>query len=206
MLMTPWVRLPVASLIAAPLVYILFTLASWLVDVREVRLQPVEPRLLTSIVPETSDPWQPRLRSRPERLDAAPKPPPPPRQSHTRDTVIVPEGDYSGGMPETLDPQPIRFETPSASPIASRRLTPVRAPVPVMPDAAQRLGVSGTCDVTFDVDERGRPFNVVAQCSHQLFRNEAERAVRRAEFLPAIRDGRPVMQTGAVYPLEFRVN
>ncbi|MFN3313788.1 MAG: energy transducer TonB, partial [Hyphomonas sp.] len=93
----------------------------------------------------------------------------------------------------------------ATSPVQGRNLTPVRAPRPSIPAAAIARGISGTCDVVFDVDTSGRPQNVVATCTDEMFRAEAERSVRRAEFLPAIRNGQPVEQRDAVYPLEFVV-
>lgn len=74
-----------------------------------------------------------------------------------------------------------------------------------MPSAAMTRGISGSCDVIFDVDTRGRPFNIVAQCTDDLFAKEAARAVSKAEFLPKIRNGVAVEQRGAIYPIEFKM-
>jgi len=59
--------------------------------------------------------------------------------------------------------------------------------------------------VVFDVDTRGRPFNLTAQCTDDIFRAEAIRSVSKAEFLPKIRNGAAIEQHGAIYPIAFEV-
>lgn len=105
-----------------------------------------------------------------------------------------------------FDIGPVTFGALATSPIDARELVAVRPPAPAMPSAALARSVSGRCDVRFDVDTAGRPQGVSAQCTDNVFKAEAERAVRRAEFLPAIRNGQPVIQKNAVYPIEFQVN
>jgi hypothetical protein len=79
----------------------------------------------------------------------------------------------------------------------------VRAPAPVMPADAAAWGVTGSCDVTFDIDIHGRPFNLSAQCTDEIFWGEAVRAVSKAVFLPKIGPHGMENQRGAVYRLEF---
>jgi protein TonB len=112
---------------------------------------------------------------------------------------------WRGEAPPVPTPAGLQPMLGAVSPVQGRNLTAVREPRPVMPEAALRRGISGSCEVRFDVDVSGRPQNVSALCTDDIFRAEAERSVRRSEFLPAIRDGRPVVQTGAIYPLEFKV-
>lgn len=101
----------------------------------------------------------------------------------------------------------------AASPQSSERSkgseSIVRAPVPIrtakpsFPSRALERGISGTCEVNFDLDSRGKPKNVVAVCSNSLFVSEAERAVSRYEYIPKMVNGRPVEQPNMVVPLEF---
>lgn len=198
-------RLSLATLMAAPLVYGLFLAANALITVREVTLVVSPQRVLDKVTPQISEPAKPRTKPKPLPLEAAQKPPPPPRPAVASEG-LVPTGPVWGGeAPERFDIGNITFGAISASPIDGRELVAVRPPMPTIPAAAISRGVSGSCNVTFDVDTAGRPQNVAAQCTDNVFRTEAERAVRRAEFLPAIRNGQPVIQKNAVYPIEFIV-
>jgi len=198
-------RLSLATLMAAPLVYGLFLAANALITVREVTLVVSPQRVLEKVTPQISEPGKPRTKPKPLPLEAAQKPPPPPRPAVASEG-LVPTGPVWGGeAPERFDVGKISFGVISASPIDGRELVAVRPPVPTIPAAAISRGISGSCNVTFDVDTTGRPQNVAAQCTDNVFRAEAERAVRRAEFLPAIRNGQPVIQKNAVYPIEFIV-
>jgi protein TonB len=59
--------------------------------------------------------------------------------------------------------------------------------------------------VRFDVDTRGKPYNVSATCTDSIFKAEAERAVGRVEFAPKIVRGKAVERRNVVYPLEFNI-
>lgn len=197
-------RLSLAALLAAPLVYALFLLSSWLVKVDEVVLPAVTERPLTRITPQeviVDGIKPPQVK---KDMALADKPPPPPR----------PAIDTKGMVPAYVPPAPaggltidgFKPGTISVSPIAGRNLQVVRAPAPSIPAAAITRGLSGDCEVFFDVDTRGRPFNLTAQCTDEIFRAEAIRAVGKAEFLPKVNaQGIAVEQHGAIYPLEFRV-
>ena len=88
---------------------------------------------------------------------------------------------------------------------SDREAQPIRPPVPSYPQRAWELGLSGSCDVRFDVDARGKPYNVVATCSDDIFKTEAERAVSRVEFAPQIVRGEAVERRNVVYPLDFNI-
>lgn len=198
-------RLALAALLAAPLVYGLFLMANGLITVDHVELEEKENRILVDVTPkmETSD--GPRLSVRAARIEAAQKPPPPP-VAGAPSLDIPPLGSlWTGAAPDTFAAGRINLQPVSANPFDGRDLTPVRAPAPSIPAAAIHRGLSGSCEVRFDVDVAGRPQKVSAQCTDNIFKAEAERAVRRAEFLPAIRDGQPVEQKNAIYPIEFTV-
>lgn len=198
-------RLALAALLAAPLVYGLFLAANSLIAVDYVDLDEKESRVLEAVTPQKTDPGGPRRAIRVVQLDPAQKPPPPPTPGPPS-LDIAPLGNlWGGGVPDTFGAGKIDLQPVSAHPFDGRNLTPVRAPAPSIPAAAIHRGLSGSCDVHFDVDTAGRPQNVSAQCTDNIFKAEAERAVRRAEFLPAIRNGLPVEQKNAIYPIEFKV-
>ena len=75
--------------------------------------------------------------------------------------------------------------------------------MPTYPSRAAERGIEGSCEVRFDVDTRGRPYNVQATCTDSIFKREAERAVGRVEFAPKIVRGQAAERRNVVYPLEF---
>ncbi|MFN7056279.1 TonB family protein [Hyphomonas sp.] len=198
-------RLALAAMLAAPLVYGLFLAANALIKVREIELAKGEQRALGIITPQMPDKLSGRTKQPPPVAHVVPKPPPMERTAPPQTGGLIFDTGWRGEAPPTPLPGGLQPMIGPVSPVQVRNLTPVRAPAPVMPEAALRRGVSGSCEVRFDVDVSGRPQNVSALCTDEIFRSEAERAVRRSEFLPAIREGRPVAQTGAIYPLEFKV-
>lgn len=198
-------RLSLAGLLAAPLVYGLFLGASWLIQVDEIVLVETEQRQLGIITPQKPDSLEVRQNRTPPVLEAAVKPPPPPRPAPPRPDTASFGPVWGGEAPPAPVPGRLGPLAGSTSPVMARSLTPVRAPLPTIPPRAIARGISGDCEVRFDVDTAGRPQNVVATCTDDIFRAEAEHSVRRAEFLPAIRNGQPVEQKGAVYPLAFVV-
>jgi protein TonB len=197
-------RLGLAALLAAPMVYLLFHGANALITVDNLvlkestqrELTPITPAEPTALEPDQMKPLPPVL------LD---KPPPLPRDTVST-TGSAPVFDFA--PPETGDLVTASFAPPAVdvSPVAGRNIQVVRSPAPSVPPAALSRGISGDCTVLFDVDRAGRPFNITARCTDDVFRAEAIRAVSKAEFLPKVNArGIPVEQHGAIYPLEFRI-
>lgn len=199
-------RLSLAAILAAPLVYGLFLAANMLITVTDMRLDEKPQRALTTLTPQMEESGPIREGRRLMPIDPAQKPPPLP-DFKAETTGVGPVGPiWSGEAPGSFEIGPLSFGVLSTSPIDGRELVAVRAPAPAIPSAALTRGLSGRCEVRFDVDTAGRPQNIAAQCTDNIFKAEAERAVRRAEFLPAIRNGQPVVQKNAIYPIEFTVN
>lgn len=197
-------RVSMAMLLAVPLVYALFLAASWLIEVDDVTLPVIAERPLSTITPQTEDTLSKPVRTK-LALTTVDKPPPPPRPSvETRGSAPVftfPAPDNSGFEISKIKPPAVRVTA-----LAGRNIQVVRAPAPSVPAAAITRGISGSCDVLFDVDTRGRPFNLTAQCTDDVFRAEAIRAVSKAEFLPRFsQNGVAVEQQGAIYPIAFQV-
>lgn len=198
-------RLSIAMLLAAPLVYALFLLASWLVRVDEVVLVAKPERTLGIIVPQTDIvPDKPEVDVKP--LTVVDKPPPPPR-TVVQTTGTAPTFVFEPPSADNLGLSKLKPPVVSVTPLTGRNIKVVRAPAPSMPPMALARGTSGSCDVLFDVDVRGRPFNLSAQCTDKVFEAEAIRSVSKAEFLPKIsQSGIAVEQHGAIFPLVFEVN
>jgi len=202
----PLMRLLVGVVIAVPIVLAIFLLMTALITVKEIQLDESESRTLTAITPQKQDSEvRTRSRSQPKRIDSAQKPPPPPKQSATKSSINLPTPKIDGAVPQNLDLG--RMQSLAIDPVAvsDRDAQPIRPPTPSFPQRAAERGLSGSCDVRFDVDTRGKPYNVQATCTDNIFRSEAERAVSRVEFAPKIVRGQAVERRNVVYPLEFKI-
>lgn len=202
----PLLRLIVSLGIAVPIVYALFLVMNMLISVKEVKLDESEQRVLSSITPQKQDTdVRIRQRSKPKRIDSAQKPPPPPKVSATKSQINLPTPRIEGAAPTDLNLG--RMDSLAIDPVAisDRDAQPIRPPTPSYPSRAQERGLEGSCDVRFDVDTRGRPYNISATCSDSVFTREAERAVSRVEFAPKIIRGKAAERRNVVYPLEFKM-
>ena len=192
MLNSTALRTPTAALLAMPVAYGLFLLMNSLI-------------LLDAITPQRPDPDAPMTkRTKPTPLESATQPPPPPRASATVTDIVLPTPFVPGAVPTGL---PTHVKMPTIGPvmISSRDYQVVRPPLPVYPRRAAERGISGTCNVAFSIDPRGKPFRVSAACSDPVFVSEAESSVSKAEFAPQLVDGQFVTVTGLEYPLNFKL-
>ena len=206
MFTNPLTRLLVGVAIAIPIVYLLFIVMSQLISVKEVNLEKGEQRVLTAITPQQQDSEvRTRQRSKPKRIDSAKKPPPPPKVSATKSNINLPTPQIEGAAPTELNLG--RMQSLAIDPVAisDRDAQPIRPPVPTYPQRAAERGIEGSCEVRFDVDTRGNPYNIQATCSDNVFKREAERAVGRVEFAPKIVRGKAAERRNVVYPLEFKL-
>ncbi|WP_291075840.1 energy transducer TonB [Hyphomonas sp.] len=206
MLNNPLLRLVIALGIAVPIVYALFMLMNYLISVKEVKLDQSEQRVLSAITPQQQDSdVRVRQRSKPKRLDSAQKPPPPPKVSATKSQIDLPTPRIEGAAPTDLNLG--RMDSLAIDPVAisDRDAQPIRPPTPSYPQRAAERGTEGSCEVRFDVDTRGRPYNISATCTDNVFRREAERAVSKVEFAPKIIRGQAAERKNVVYPLEFKL-
>ena len=206
MFTNPLTRLLVGVAIAIPIVYLLFIVMSQLISVKEVNLEKGEQRVLTAITPQQQDSEvRTRQRSKPKRIDSAKKPPPPPKVSATKSNINLPTPQIEGAAPTELNLG--RMQSLAIDPVAisDRDAQPIRPPVPTYPQRAAERGIEGSCEVRFDVDARGKPYNIQATCSDNVFKREAERAVGRVEFAPKIVRGKAAERRNVVYPLEFKL-
>lgn len=192
---------------AAAIVYGLFIFMGWLISADFEEPDAADIRVIESITPEQrNEDVRAKSRSKPKRLASADKPPPPPKLSATKSDINLPTPQIQGAAPtqvrfdrvQSLDINPVA--------ISDRDATPIRPPVVTYPTRAAERGTEGECSVSFDVDVRGRPYNVVADCSDSVFRREAIRAVSKVEFAPKIVKGQARERKNVVYPLVFTLN
>ncbi|MEM5517097.1 TonB family protein [Henriciella sp. AS95] len=207
MLTNPVIRLVIGIPLAAIVVYLLFTFMYSMINQDYQQPEVEEERVLARITPSEEDTEvRTRARNKAQRIQSADKPPPPPKMSATRSDIDLPTPNIQGSAPTELNIQ--RLDSLAIDPVAisDRDAQPIRPPVPTYPSRAAERGIEGTCDVRFDVDTRGRPYNVQANCSDSVFKREAERAVSRVEFAPKIVRGQPAERRNVVYPLEFQLD
>ena len=201
------IRVLVGVPAAAAIVYGLFIFMGWLISADFEEPDAGDIRVIESITPEQrNDDVRAKSRSKPKRLASADKPPPPPKLSATKSDINLPTPNIQGAAPtqvrfdrvQSLDINPVA--------ISDRDATPIRPPIPTYPTRAAERGTEGECSVTFDVDVRGRPYNVKADCSDSVFRREAVRAVSKVEFAPKIVKGQARERRNVVYPLVFKLS
>jgi len=207
MFSNPVIRLLIGVPLAAIVVFALFTFMYKMINQDYEQPENVEQRVLERITPSEEDTEvRTRQRNKPRKMDTADKPPPPPKMSATRSDINLPTPNIQGAAPTELNVE--RLDSLAIDPVAisDRDAQPIRPPVPTYPQRAAERGIEGSCDVRFDVDTRGRPYNVQANCTDSVFQREAERAVSRVEFAPKIVRGQPAERRNVVYPLEFQLD
>ncbi|MEQ9316810.1 MAG: TonB family protein [Henriciella sp.] len=207
MFTNPVIRLVIGVPLAAIVVYLLFTFMYSMINQDYVQPEVEEERVLARITPAEEDTEvRTRARNKAQRIQSADKPPPPPKMSASRSDIDLPTPNIQGAAPTELNVG--RLDSLAIDPVAisDRDAQPIRPPVPTYPTRAAERGIEGTCEVRFDVDTRGRPYNVSASCSDSVFTREAERAVSRVEFAPKIVRGQAAERRNVVYPLEFRLD
>ena len=207
MFSNPIIRLIIGLPLAAIVVFALFTFMYKMINQDYEQPENAEQRVLERITPaDDNQEVRTRARNKPQRLDSADKPPPPPKMSASRSDIDLPTPSIQGAAPTELNVD--RLDSLAIDPVAisDRDAQPIRPPVPTYPQRAAERGIEGTCDVRFDVDTRGRPYNVQANCSDSVFKREAERAVQRVEFAPKIVRGQPAERRNVVYPLQFQLD
>ena len=201
-MLRPLVGLPLAGLV----VFGLFSFMHRMISVDFVPPETVPQRVLEAFVAPDSVEATPHVRDiKPDRLELADRPPPPPKLTRSPSAIDLPAPQVGGAVPQTLDIGRLDRMVPTPVAINDRNAQPIRPPVPSYPGRAVSRGLEGDCEVRFDVDMRGKPYNIEAVCSDQVFRREAERAVSRVQFAPKIQRGRAVERRNVVYPLEFRL-
>lgn len=202
----PLIRLIIGIPAAAAIVFGLFLAMNAFISVDEVAFDERSQIRLKAITPqrETSE-IRSNARSKPQKLDQAKKPPPPPKLSAAKSDVSLPSPDIQGAAPTEIKfdrAMNLAFDTVA---INDRDAQPIRPPLPTYPRRALERGTEGSCEVRFDVDTRGKPYNVVADCTDSIFKREAEKAVSRVEFAPKIVKGKPAERRNVVYPLQFEL-
>jgi len=192
------VFLPAAIATAA-----LFVLMDKVIGVEEVQFGE-RPRItLPDIRPAAQDPQEPRsTREAIKRTETLKPPPPPARRLDSGEPGRIAPAVYEVAPSVSIRLEPVKL-TFGAPVMPDREIQPIRSPVPVYPRTALSRGLEGRCEVRFDVDPRGKPYNVTADCTDSVFTRSAEEAMRKVEFAPELRNGQPMVRRNVVYPLDY---
>lgn len=194
--------IPTATAVTAGL----FVTMNHLVDPGDIQVSEVEFRALERITP-------PEIELAP--LDGGPHPvkpldtPVPPAAQTVR---VADSADITWDISPMNEPKldfivERQLPMPDRPNVIDRPIAePIRAPLPDFPGPAAIRGISGACDVRFDINPRGEPYNVSAECTDRVFEREAERATRKALFAAPVKNGIPVGQKNLVYPIVFQLN
>ena len=197
-------RLAIAAPIAIIIVLGLLIFMGRIISQEFIEPEGKEQRVLESITPsEQSQEVRRTSRSRPQRLASADKPPPPPKLSSSKSDIDLPTPNIQGAAPTELNFDRVQSIAIDPVAISDRDAQPISPPQPTYPQRAAERGIEGSCEVRFDVNARGEPFNVEADCTDSVFRREAERAVSRVRFAPKIVRGQALERRNVVYPIEF---
>ena len=206
MLGNPLLRIAIGVPFAAAIVYALFIIMGMLIEPKPIELGESEFRTLSRITPQEQQQEIRRTqRQQVKRLDTADKPPPPPKLSASKSDVNLPTPQIQGAAPAEIEIGNVSSFAMDAVVVSDRDAQPIRPPVVSYPSRAAERGIEGSCDVRFDVDERGKPDNVSATCTDNAFVREAERSVGNVEFAPKIIKGKPARRSNVVYPISFNL-
>ncbi|MEL6662731.1 MAG: energy transducer TonB [Pseudomonadota bacterium] len=201
------IRLAIAAPIAIAIVLGLLIFMGRIISQEFIEPEGKEQRVLEAITPsEQSQEIRRTSRSRPQRLASADKPPPPPKLSSSKSDIDLPTPNIQGAAPTELNFDRVQSIAIDPVAISDRDAQPISPPVVQYPTRAAERGIEGECEVRFDVNARGEPFNVQANCSDSVFRREAERAVSRVRFAPKIVRGQALERRNVVYPLVFNLD
>ncbi len=84
-------------------------------------------------------------------------------------------------------------------------VTPLDLPQPSYPIAEAHEGYEDTCEMRFDIDYAGRPFNLDTRCTYAVFRDSAEAAVSRVRFDPGLAQKLSPGNQCAAYLIAYRL-
>ena len=126
-------------------------------------------------------------------------PPPAPRiDIQTADAPDVPIATVGGAVPDFT---PVKIvSTNFAIVIPDGDVQPLVRIPHAMPAGADR---SGHCNMVFDVDPSGSPFNIRPSCSARIFQRPSVRAVEKWKYQPKIEGGVAVSRSGVTTRLTY---
>jgi len=135
-------------------------------------------------------------------LDTIAAPPPQIKYSSAKIEVELPLTIAVGKAPTDFQPGPVP-SIPVLYVDTDTHENPLRPPIPTYPSRALVNNIEGQCEVKFDVNVSGRPYNIIATCTDRIFERAAEKAVSDVQFALKTKAGKAVERRSVIYPIVF---
>ena len=139
----------------------------------------------------------------PKLLDEVDVPPAPPIVDKTATSSVVVEPVIVERKLRNFNPDEFEITTIAMIPGDSDEQPLVRVP-PIMPS---RANTSGYCDVRFNVNAQGAPYQVEATyCTQSLFQRSTIRSVAKWKYRPKFKNGVAVPRLGVTNRVRYRLS
>lgn len=201
--MTAIMRTPLVLPVAASITVGLFLVMRSLIDIGEVRPEPVADPPRVEIRFDVPD--EPPTRGLDIEEIPAVEPPPAPERIPTNTVAPAPDGD--GFVLAELPAGRGEIEIAQTGPLSvDGSPTPVVRVEPVYPARAASRDLEGQCTIIFDITPQGRTANVrVMSCTNRAFEQASINAIQRWRYNPQVSGGDAVMFRGATTQLVYRL-
>ncbi|TGY88517.1 energy transducer TonB [Marinicauda algicola] len=199
------IRLIVGIPIAGIVTFLLFVLMDILISGGDFTPEEEGEDLRISISEEVEEVEARRRETQIDEVEEVIPPPPPPQIERER-------ADQPNESMETVVGDLPEFEAPDLAgdqvsfDVSDRDAQPlVRIPPQYPPRAAER-GLSGHCDMRFDVTPDGTPTNISAvNCTSSIFERTSVRAIERWRYEPKIQEGNAVWRRGVQTRIDYQL-
>ena len=139
---------------------------------------------------------------KPELLDKVEVPPAAPIIEKTAATSVVVNPVVIEQNSRLFDIKDLKITTVAVIPMDTNEQPLLRVPPP-MPSRATK---SGYCDVRFNVNAQGVPFDVeTTYCTQSLFARPTIKSVTKWKYRPRIEDGQKTIRRGLINRVQFRL-
>ena len=195
-------RIAGSSVPAAGITFGLFLVMGSLIAAEFAPIEASESREITSIIPEEAKPDEFKPHTPVKLLETIAAPPPQIKYSVTKSDVDLPPTIPLGEAPAHIEPGPVPV-IPVLFVETDTHAKPLRPPVPTYPSRALMNNIEGQCEVKFDVNVSGRPYNIHASCTENIFKRAAEKAVSEVQFALKTKAGKAIERRNVIYPIVF---
>lgn len=197
-------RLASSTAPAAIVTFGLFVMMGSLIAAEYTPVAKEDARVIDTIVPQKADDKEVIIRDQVKKLETVTAPPPAKPFKISKQEVKVPAPKLEGAPPG-----PVQIEVPPLLDITiyvdDTNAQPLSPPVPVYPTVAITQGIEGECSVRFDVNVKGQPYNIQADCTDRVFERAAKKAVSNVQFALKIVKGQAQERKNVIYPLVFQL-
>ncbi len=185
---------------------LLFLLMIVLIKTANVRLGKKEDYVQIQINPAVEE-YKPTGReTKIDKVKKVKPPPPPPKiQKPKADKPTEDLGQALAGDIPPMEKPEIKPTEIGTIVIDEQEEAPLVRIPPIYPIRAAERGIEGECDVLFDINENGVPFNIRPTCTNSIFIYAVKKAVQKWKYQPRIRGGKKVVRTNWKTHIPFRL-